>query len=444
MALTRILLRKDTEARLISFNPLIKEGEFVVATDKNYFKIGNGTQTFNQLTEKYIGYTEILALKPAITLSTSDPDANRDVSEGYRVGNLWLNTGTSPIRLFFCANASESGAVWTLIATGGGSSSNSSTLNETTLLASTSSTGGVVTTNLATVTADVLAINGDISFTLNEAGAALGLNTVKTVLYIIKNTVSSSITVNLGANIRLPKELTNQNFVINPGDSIELSLYRRSSETQSRLHYHGAFTIGGGGGGGGGGGSGTLNTTEYRLQNSAGQWGWQTSGLVITDEEFYLDTRAVYGTIANYLRLVKFSGDNVPANAVMDSAQLILMGKYTSDQEVTRAFDVHMFKGAGAPVITSGSSLSGLSRTTALQRFTYGNDWPITEPGGNTASLTLPNAMITEHLTNPSYAPTGAMGIITRNNSGAGDLVAQTPSQQGSPLSRLILKWRNP
>ena len=53
MAFKTLQLRRDTAANWASVNPILASGEIGYETDTDQFKFGNGTSTWNQLTEYY-------------------------------------------------------------------------------------------------------------------------------------------------------------------------------------------------------------------------------------------------------------------------------------------------------------------------------------------------------------------------------------------------------
>lgn len=59
---TRFIIKNDTEALWLSNDPVLLKGELGIATDKNKFKIGDGTKKWSELEYSGVSTEEILAL----------------------------------------------------------------------------------------------------------------------------------------------------------------------------------------------------------------------------------------------------------------------------------------------------------------------------------------------------------------------------------------------
>ena len=63
------------------------------------------------LNAPHINTTDWEEYQPYVTIINSNPLATNDISEGYLIGNMWINSSTDNI--YVCANNTINAAVWT-------------------------------------------------------------------------------------------------------------------------------------------------------------------------------------------------------------------------------------------------------------------------------------------------------------------------------------------
>jgi len=127
-------------------------------------------------------------------ISSVDPTAINDSSQGYTIGSFWLNRGTNPSRLFICESANVAAAIWELLA-GSGVVDNivnvgvgAGILRDITggtanLKSLTSSTGKITYTPLvSTIDVGVNLVKGDV-----------GLSLLTNTLYVTQSAVDPTV-----------------------------------------------------------------------------------------------------------------------------------------------------------------------------------------------------------------------------------------------------------
>jgi hypothetical protein len=99
---TKIQLRRDVEAQWIANNPTLSSGEVGIATDKNKFKVGNGSDAWNSLEYLDSREAEKLQVERVIQLSgdvsgsvTFDGSASVNISTEIQPDSVSLGTDTT-------------------------------------------------------------------------------------------------------------------------------------------------------------------------------------------------------------------------------------------------------------------------------------------------------------------------------------------------------------